>query len=60
MQKKAFNNNKISFLWDAVVTEIIGSGKVEGIRVKNTVNEHTTDIKTDAVFIAIGHKPWTA
>jgi thioredoxin reductase (NADPH) len=59
MQQKAFNNNKISFIWNSVVTEIIGSGKVEGIRVKNTVNEHTTDITTDAVFVAIGHKPNT-
>ena len=59
MQKKVFDNNKISFLWNSVVTEIIGSGKVEGIRIKNIVNEHTTDIKTDAVFVAIGHKPNT-
>ena len=59
MQKKIFDNNKISFLWNSVVTEIIGSGKVEGIRIKNIVNEHTTDIKTDAVFVAIGHKPNT-
>jgi thioredoxin reductase (NADPH) len=59
MQKKALNNNKISFLWNSVVTEIIGSTKVEGIRVKNTLSGDTLDIKTDAVFVAIGHKPNT-
>jgi thioredoxin reductase (NADPH) len=59
MQKKAFNNNKISFLWNSIVTEIMGSGKVEGIRVKDTLSDNTLDIKTDAVFIAIGHKPNT-
>ncbi len=59
MQKKVFDNNKISFLWNSVVTEIIGSGKVEGIRVKNIINEHTTDIKINAIFVTIGHKPST-
>ncbi|MGA7369006.1 MAG: thioredoxin-disulfide reductase [Nitrososphaeraceae archaeon] len=59
MQQKVFNNNKIFFIWNSIVTEIIGSSKVEGIRVKNIVNEGITDIKTDAVFIAIGHKPNT-
>lgn len=59
IQKKAFNNNKISFLWDSVITEIIGFGRVEGIRVKSTANGHTSDIKIDAVFVAIGHKPNT-
>ncbi|MGH9975526.1 MAG: thioredoxin-disulfide reductase [Nitrososphaeraceae archaeon] len=59
MQKKVFNNNKISFLLNSIVTEIMGSGKVEGIKVKNIENGHTIDIKTDAVFVAIGHKPNT-
>ena len=56
MQKKAFNNDKISILWNSVVTEIIGAGKVEGIRVKDTLSGNTLDIKTDAAFIAIGHR----
>lgn len=59
MQQKALNNNKISFLRNSIVTEVIGSGKVEGIRVKDTLGGDTLDIKTDAVFVAIGHKPNT-
>jgi len=59
MQQKAFNNDKISFLWNSVVTEVVGSDKVEGIRVKDTLSGDTLDIKTDAIFVAIGHKPNT-
>ncbi|MGC1134402.1 MAG: FAD-dependent oxidoreductase, partial [Nitrososphaeraceae archaeon] len=43
MQQKALNNDKISFLWNSVVTEVIGSGKVEGIRVKDTLSGDTLD-----------------
>ena len=59
MQQKAFNNKKISFLWNSIVTEILGTNKVEGIRIKNLLTEDISEIKTDAVFVAIGHKPNT-
>ena len=59
MQQKAFNNEKISFLWNSIVTEILGTDRVEGIRTKNLLTEDTAEIKTDAVFVAIGHKPNT-
>src|SRR5919106_2371493 len=59
MQRKAFNSEKISFLWNSIVTEILGTDRVEGIRTKNLLTQDTTEIKTDAVFVAIGHKPNT-
>ena len=59
MQQKAFNNEKISFLWNSIVTEILGTDRVEGIRTKNLLTEDTAEIKIDAVFVAIGHKPNT-
>jgi thioredoxin reductase (NADPH) len=59
MQQKAFNNKKISFLWNSIVTEILGTNKVEGIRIKNLLTRDISEIKTDAVFVAIGHKPNT-
>lgn len=59
MQQKAFNNKKISFLWNSVVTEILGTDRVEGIRTKNLLTKDSVEIKTDAVFVAIGHKPNT-
>jgi thioredoxin reductase (NADPH) len=59
MQHKAFNNEKISFLWNSIVTEIHGTNKVEGIRIKNLLTGDISEIKTDAIFVAIGHKPNT-
>lgn len=64
MQEKASANPKIAFLWDAVVEEILGqveSGKksVTGIRTRNVKTGATTGMKTDGVFIGIGHQPNT-
>jgi thioredoxin reductase (NADPH) len=59
MQQKAFNNKKISFLWNSIVTEILGTNKVGGIRIKNLLTGDISEIKTDAVFVAIGHRPNT-
>jgi thioredoxin reductase (NADPH) len=59
MQQRAFNNTKISFVWNTVVEEILGENKVEGIRVRNLVSKELSEIRCDAVFMAIGHKPNT-
>ncbi len=49
--------SNIEFVLDSIVTEIVGSGVVEGIRVKNTVTNEEKELKTDAVFVAIGQVP---
>jgi thioredoxin reductase (NADPH) len=59
LQDRAFENYKIGFLWDTVVQEILGKERVEGIRLKNLKTNEEHELKTDAVFIAIGHKPNT-
>jgi len=59
LQERAFKNNKISFLWDTVVQEILGKEKVESVRLKNVKTGVESELATDAVFIAIGHKPNT-
>jgi len=59
LQDRAFSNKKISFVWDSIVEEIIGKNKVEGIRVRNVKTGEESEIVTDAVFVAIGHKPNT-
>lgn len=60
MQQKAFNNKKISLVWNSVVEEILGDRKVEGVRIKNVHNsDQKSEIKCDGVFVAIGHKPNT-
>jgi thioredoxin reductase (NADPH) len=62
MQDRARKNPKIAFIWDSVIDEIFGEQKtgVSGARLKNLKTGKSTDVKTDAVFMAIGHQPNTA
>lgn len=57
LQKRAFANAKISFIWDTVVEEVVGNGVVQGVTVKNVKTGQTSSLKTDGVFIFIGHFP---
>lgn len=59
LANKAKENPKINFVWDTIVTEIIGDGTVNSVRLKNkkTGDEEVRSI--DGVFIFIGHDPNT-
>ena len=61
MQDRAHKHPKISFIWDSVIEEIHGEPKtgVSGVTLKNLVTGKTSEFKTDAVFVAIGHQPNT-
>jgi thioredoxin reductase (NADPH) len=62
MQDRAHRNPNIGFIWDSVIDEIYGQPDktgVTGARLKNLKTGASTDVKTDAVFMAIGHKPNT-
>lgn len=61
MQEKAFRNEKIFFIWDSIVVDILGleAGHVTGVKIKNVKSGIITDLHCDGVFIAIGHKPNT-
>jgi len=59
MQDRAFANEKITFVWDSVVEEILGEGRVEGVRLRNVVTDEVTDLPATGVFVAIGHRPNT-
>ena len=59
MGDRAKKNEKIDFLLDSVVDEILGSEEVEGVSIKNVKNGETKRIDVGAVFVAIGHKPNT-
>ncbi len=59
LQEKAFKDDKITFVWDTVVREIIGEDKVKGVRLKNVKTGKESYLATDAVFVAIGYKPNT-
>lgn len=62
MQDRAMKNKKISFIWDTILTDILGAkeGKVTGVKLKNLKTGEEKEMKTDAVFYAIGHIPNTA
>jgi thioredoxin reductase (NADPH) len=59
MQDRAFDNPKIEFVWDSVLTEIFGDGKVAGVRLKNVKTGEENEFATGGVFVAIGHTPNT-
>jgi thioredoxin reductase (NADPH) len=61
MQKRAFENEKIRFIWDSAVTSIhdVSAGKVTGVGVKNLKTGREEHVPTDGLFIAIGHQPNT-
>lgn len=62
LQDRVFENRKITVEWDSVIEEILGEDepkKVTGIRVRNVETDEVKDIKTDGVFIAVGHQPNT-
>ena len=60
MQDRAAKNEKITFVWNSVVEDILGSDVVTGARIKNLVTGKTTDLPCAGVFVAIGHRPNTA
>jgi thioredoxin reductase (NADPH) len=59
MQDRAFRNPKIRFLWDTVVTGILGDGRVSGVLLRNTVTGEASELEVSGVFVAIGHAPNT-
>ncbi len=62
MIDRARSNPKIEFVMNAVVDEVLGveSGKMTGIRLRNTITDDTWTIPADGLFVAIGHDPNTA
>lgn len=60
MQNRAFANEKIEFIWNSELQEVLGEEVVKGVKVKNRVSGEETILEdVTGVFIAIGHKPNT-
>jgi thioredoxin reductase (NADPH) len=58
LQKRAFANEKIHFIWDTVVDEIVGEkNKVNTARLRNLKTGETRDYPTQGVFVFVGHDP---
>jgi len=60
MQDRAMKNEKIAFLWNSVVEDILGNEVVTSVRLKNLVTGSTSEFPCAGVFVAIGHRPNTA
>lgn len=60
LQKRAFANEKISFIWDSVVTEIQGDMKVNQVIIQNVKTGETQALEADGVFVYIGYTPNTS
>ncbi len=59
MLERARKNEKITFITDTVVEDVLGEDSVEGIRVKNRNTGEVSDLEVDGFFAAIGHEPAT-
>ncbi|MDX6556516.1 MAG: thioredoxin reductase [Miltoncostaeaceae bacterium] len=60
MADRALANEKVAVRWNAAVEEAVGDGKVEAVRVRDTVTGELEDIPAAAMFVAIGHDPNTS
>ncbi len=59
LQERAFANNKITFVWDSVVEEILGDNGVTGVRIRNLKSNDVKELSVDGVFLFIGLIPNT-
>ena len=61
LQDRAAKNDKVHFIWDSVVDEILGTqeGGVTGVKLKNVKTGEITEKECQGVFVAIGHNPNT-
>ncbi len=60
MQDRAIHNEKISFIWNSVVEDILGADVVTGAQLKNVVTGKISEVPCAGVFVAIGHRPNTS
>src|SRR5512138_1244653 len=59
LQKRAREHPKVNFILNTVVTEVIGTDKLEAVKLKNVLTGEETIFETDGLFIFIGHTPNT-
>jgi thioredoxin reductase (NADPH) len=59
MQERALANPKIEFQWNSVVEDVVGTGSVESITLRDTVTDELSSLEVRGVFVAIGHTPNT-
>jgi len=60
MQQRAHENPKIEFMWDSVITELVGDGKMKGANIRNVKTGDDSFVEAGGAFVAIGHTPNTS
>ena len=59
MQDRAFRNDKIEFVWNSEVIDVLGDDKCTGVRLRNRKTGEESDLAAEGLFLAIGHVPNT-
>ena len=59
MQDRAFANERIEFLWNRQVAEILGDERLEGVTLEDTQTQRRSALDVTGLFVAIGHRPNT-
>lgn len=59
MQQRAFDNEKIEFIWNSEVAEIHGADSAERLTLRNTVDGSESELPIEGLFIAVGNDPRT-
>ncbi len=54
---KLTERDNVSFIFNSVVTELIGGERLEAIKIRNTEENTDAEIKLDGIFVAIGQVP---
>ena len=59
MAERARAHEKVDFIWNTVVEEVLGETHITGLRLRTSLTAATSEFEADALFIAIGHTPNT-
>ena len=59
MADRALAHEKINFIWNTAVEDVVGEAKVTGLKLKNLVDGTASDLAVTGVFVAIGNDPRT-
>ncbi len=60
MQQRVKDHPKIEIIWDTIVTDVLGTDEVTGVRLRNVKDQVERELPVSGFFVAIGHTPNTA
>lgn len=59
LQDRAHRESKVDFMWNTIVKEIKGNGKMEGLVIENTQTRAESEMPAQGIFVYVGHTPNT-